>query len=396
LREQYDSQSNIATSTANHEDIQRFRLRLNADFKLAGGWFGGVQLQTNNASDSANQTFGPAYSNYGIYISRAFFGWQNDWFTAIGGKQPNPFYTTDLVWDPDINPDGISESLSIDKLFAGSSVEQAAGYSKDGKAVTTSGTKAEYPWSLTLIAGQFVYQDNKDNGVVQDSDSAKTNAWQFVEQLVGTYKVTPDLKFTLAPGFSTYTSGVVTGATDKQPLNNATLTGRDPAVTRDLDVITAPGDVAFNVFGLKTKVLWDFAYNADARDRFTQVLAIPEAEQRGKDSRSWLAGLALGENQKTGDWSVFANYRQVGIASIDPNLNDSDFALSYMDVEGYKLGVAYNVTDFTIAAITWYNAYSMGGLRGGDATTVPGSIFTANLANASAVQVLQLDFNIKF
>src|SRR5947207_668219 len=35
----------------------RFRLRLNADFKLANNWFGGVQLQTSQNSDSGNQTF---------------------------------------------------------------------------------------------------------------------------------------------------------------------------------------------------------------------------------------------------------------------------------------------------------------------------------------------------
>ena len=68
------------------------------------------------------------------------------------------------------------------------------------------------------------------------------------------------------------------------------------------------------------KVLWDFAYNTEARDRFTHVLAIPEAEQRGTDGRSWLAGFSMGENRKTGDWSFFANYRQVGIASIDPRM----------------------------------------------------------------------------
>ena len=71
---------------------ERIRLRLNADFQLAGGFFGGVQLQTTQNSDSANQTFGDSatgasgFSNYNIYISRAFVGWNaTDWLTLVGG-----------------------------------------------------------------------------------------------------------------------------------------------------------------------------------------------------------------------------------------------------------------------------------------------------------------------
>ena len=55
-------------------DRWRFRLRLNADFKLEGNFFGGVQLATsdNRTADSKNATYTGGYDNYAIYISRAF------------------------------------------------------------------------------------------------------------------------------------------------------------------------------------------------------------------------------------------------------------------------------------------------------------------------------------
>src|ERR1700733_14909770 len=55
----------------------RFRLRLSADFKLEGNFFGGVQLGTgdNRASDTKNATYTGGYDNYNIYITRAFMGW---------------------------------------------------------------------------------------------------------------------------------------------------------------------------------------------------------------------------------------------------------------------------------------------------------------------------------
>ncbi len=41
--------------------------------------------------------------------------------------------------------------------------------------------------------------------------------------------------------------------------------------------------------------------------------------------------------------------------SIDPNLNDTDFALSYLNVQGVKIGVAYNFTDSLVGAVTYYH-----------------------------------------
>jgi polyhydroxyalkanoate synthesis regulator phasin len=93
LRNQYenlDGQTTVNTHGV-QQDRLRFRRRLAADVKLGEHWFGGFGLQTNNAADSANQTFGSAFQNYGIYIDRAYAGWKNDWLMAEGGKFVNPF-----------------------------------------------------------------------------------------------------------------------------------------------------------------------------------------------------------------------------------------------------------------------------------------------------------------
>src|ERR1700751_794102 len=97
-------------------DRWRFRLRLNADFKLEGNFFGGVQLATsdNRASDTKNATYTGGYDNYNIYITRAFMGWNpTPGVTFIAGKQPNPFYTTDMFYDPEIDPTGVVERIDF-------------------------------------------------------------------------------------------------------------------------------------------------------------------------------------------------------------------------------------------------------------------------------------------
>jgi hypothetical protein len=87
------------------------------------------------------------------------------------------------------------------------------------------------------------------------------------------------------------------------------------------------------------------------------------------DNASWLVGLKFGENKKAGDFSLSADYRQVGISSIDPNLNSSNFALSNLNVQGWEFNLAYNLTDFLTAVFTFYYSHALHpNLYGGFAT----------------------------
>ena len=69
-------------------------------------------------ADSKNATYTGGYDLYGIYISRAFMGWApTPGLTFIAGKQANPFYTTDLIYDPEVDPQGLVERIDFAKFF---------------------------------------------------------------------------------------------------------------------------------------------------------------------------------------------------------------------------------------------------------------------------------------
>ena len=418
LRYQYDNVQNQLAAAKNdihdtQQDRERIRLRLGADFTMNGGFFGGVGLQTAQAADSGNQTVNSTsdsasgFGNYNIYISKAYFGWANDWLTAIGGKQANPFYTTDLVWDPDINPVGAVEKIDIIKGF-------------EALSSNSGDIKCEGPFNLSLVAGQLAFSDNKEASTsawagttnLATHDNA-TDCWLFDTQLIGSYKVTPGVKVTVAPGYMTYTNGNTSGINNSVPFNSVTGTnGQISSGQRDLSIITAPGDVSFKVCGLPTKVLWDFAYNVDGSKRATDVLGLtgtgtttvtsqgtspavktvyPVAGHSTRDDIAWLVGAQVGENKKAGDWSVFGNFRQTGIAAVDPNLNDSDFAAGYLNMQGVKVGVNYNLADFCVASVTYYDAWNLrNNVYGGQATG--GNV----IANANSVQLVQVDLSLKF
>ena len=76
------------------------------------------------------------------------------------------------------------------------------------------------------------------------------------------------------------------------------------------------------------------------------------------DNIAWLAGLQVGQNKKKGDWSIKGDFRQVGLGSIDPNLNDSDWGDSFLNQQGIKLQSQYNFTDFVTGSLTYYDTWS--------------------------------------
>jgi Putative porin len=386
-----------------NRDRWRFRLRLNADFKLVGNFFGGVQLSTddNRAADTKNATITGGYDNYSIYISRAFMGWApRPGLTFIAGKQANPFYTTDLVYDPEVDPQGLVERVDFAKFFNMTFGEPVAA---EGKGPPPVPQPPANSLELSLIAGQFVFfNNNADSGNTQ----LKWDSYQFQEQLLARLHIGDNLTFTVAPGFLSFndsSSGGTPGpngtivppvaATGQTFANGGTLNNTlpFPVTQRDLNIILAPGDITYKIFGKPLSLYWDFAYNFTGDQRFNRDYgplfshyfyvgrsATPSFSGRLQpsfsDNSAWLVGLKFGETKKAGDFSVSADYRQVGISSIDPNLNSSNFALSNLNTEGWEFNLAYNFTDFLTAVLTFYYSDALTkNLYGGFATgNVPG------------------------
>jgi polyhydroxyalkanoate synthesis regulator phasin len=135
----------------------RFRLRLDADFKLADNFFGGVQLTTsdNRGGTTTNATYTGGIDNYNIYISRAFMGWSPiNGLAFVIGKQNNPFYTTELNWASDVGLTGLVERVDFHRLFGWSDGGEPADYAKEGVTPPLR-TLSGFPLELSLIAGQL-------------------------------------------------------------------------------------------------------------------------------------------------------------------------------------------------------------------------------------------------
>lgn len=117
LRLRYEPFFGGTLSYARHRE--RFRARFNINAKFSDELRGGLRIATGNELDpiSTNQTMTSFFQRKPIAIDRAFLTYRPKWLkplTLTGGKFGITWYRTQLTFDSDLNPEGISETLSFD------------------------------------------------------------------------------------------------------------------------------------------------------------------------------------------------------------------------------------------------------------------------------------------
>jgi hypothetical protein len=171
-----------------------------------------------------------------------------------------------------------------------------------------------------------------------------------------------------------------------------------------------PGEIAFKLGKIPVSLYWDLSYNLNGNDRFNTVYGplfnnvfyrrgsttpvfFNRASPSFTDKFAWLVGLRVGQNKKAGDLGGLVDFRQLGIAAVDPNINTDDFANSFLNMQGFRVNVAYNITDFLVLSFTGWFAWNLvPNLYGGYATTP--SPFP--IANVNAAQTFAVDLALKF
>jgi len=364
----------------------RFRLLIGTRFTLTDGVFGGVELSTGNAgnanaagfSSNANDrynTIGQRSGDYSLLLSKAYVGWHaTPEITVIGGRQSVPFYSTEMVWDSDVRLDGVTEKVNLGKLLG----------LGDGL-------------SLNFVSGQFLMGNNQSFTAYQGGNNGHENqdGWMYQSQL----QVSADLggaKLTIAPGVL-WANGADAAAISNGNLGLGDAVTPGPGTTNylnNLAVLLVPGDVSFDLAGVKAKFLWDFAYNFGAtanaeNSRLTGNTAAPGDQSSTQDRMAWLLGFQLGQNKHKGDFSAFANYRELGSGAIQGAFTDSDFALGRLNQRGFQIGVAYSLTNSTKLSAKYSVSSNI------DQEGVGGNSQAA-FSDLNSTQLVTVDLGVKF
>jgi hypothetical protein len=366
----------------------RYRLRFGVKGDLYDNFFYGIRLATNpNYDRSGNVTFGhsDAAGPFGkdqslLAIDQVFLGWKpNEDFTLTGGQMPNPLYTTNLVWDDNLNPTGAAEQW--DHTF------------QDNLEVFAT-------------AGQYVYQAASGNGITNTIGGSSNfpNTFMYAEQIGFKYKFDDNTSFKAAATMYSYSGTESTSATtvaglySSSPLNltganqspsffNGPFVGAASAPTtnisgiNDLLVLETPMEFDFKAWGVPMRVFGDFAYNFEASARADAARGAIEAINgtastgnvgvtgtgtvagnnalvnsptfqgvltSGKgllDQAAYQIGYEAGALKKKGDWQTRLYWQSTGYYAVDPNLIDADIFNAATNMQGVVVSASYNWTD---------------------------------------------------
>lgn len=387
----------------------RYRLRLGLRGVLMDDWFFGLRLETSTNPRSTNVTFGGDSSNGpfaknddSINVGQAYFGYKGiKEVTLTVGRMPNPFVTTSMTWDPDINPEGVAEQWKHTfKISLGSGETQAASVastSKDGKNMVTSGTVSE-PRSITIDLfanfAQFVYDDENPENAVGPGPSGvpKTDAYMLGWQIGAKVNFTKTAYLQLAPTIYNYTGNGDTfnkhfsGDPDFiDPVDGRT--SRNQTGINSLLVFDMPGEFGWTIGELPMRIFGDFAVNLDSDER----AAAAGHPDKGDNRYAYQIGLGIGKLKAKHDWQADFFWQHVDQFAVDPNLVDSDLYDSRVNMEGVAVRLGYAVTDAITANLTYGYGWQIDEDLG---TGGVGDAFTLNPLRK--YQIFQADLSVKF
>jgi hypothetical protein len=386
----------------------RYRLRLGLRGTLADDWFFGLRLETSSNPRSTNVTIGDEASggpfskgSDGLNVGQAYLGYKGfrD-ITLTAGRMQNPLVTTSMLWDADINPEGLAEQWkhTFSLSFGGGQTTSAADYSKDGKsvaAVTSEPTKM----TIDLFANfaQFIYDDSNPEdpvgprSVVGGNKVPNTDALLLAWQVGAKFNFTKDIYFQFAPTLYNYTgngdSFNVHFVGDPNFRVGAATVSPNQTGINSLMIFDMPAEFGWKFGEIPMRAFADFAVNLEGDERARAAGHPTKGDQR----YAYQIGLGIGKIKQKHDWSLEAFYQHVEQFAVDPNLVDSDLYDSRVNMEGFAVRGGYAISD----AVTFNLTY-------GYVSQIDRDLGTGGVGDAFSInplkkyQIFQADLNVKF
>lgn len=369
-----DRYSDIKNTT---EDRNRLRVRgrLGADLKVNDWLTGGLRMTTGQLTSpvSPNQTQQVAEGKYSFALDRAYLKAQpKDWLTVTGGRFSNPFFYTDMVFDPDLAFDGVAATFTPIINDAWSSFTTVGAFPiEDIESSDTN--KAKSKWLYSMQTGIKWQSANKSSIklALAYHDFSNIEGQANSTALPGAYDGTiPAFR---QKGNNTFdiNNGII-GSTAKYALASkfelVNLTGQVDLLTFDPVHVTMTGDYVRNI-------------GFDAKEVFKHT-----GKDNGNENEGYQVRLDVGSNSfngpswmevKPNDWQVSLGYKRIEADAVLDGFNDSDFHLGGTDTKGWLLGANYGIDKNAWLSARYFSADSIIGLP-------------------LAIDVLLLDFNAKF
>jgi polyhydroxyalkanoate synthesis regulator phasin len=343
-------------NTAEDRLRMRARARLGVEVRIADEVKAAIRASTGNLRDpvSTNQTLGNTGARYQFGVEQAYVRWdhrgsrQYPWISLQGGRTPNPWLSTDLVWDGDLSFEGISATY---------------------RQGVSSADPARRQMFLTL--GGFP---------LQEVELSSKDKWLLGAQL--------GVDWTFAGGARLRFAGAI--------YDYRNIVGQRNALDSTLLDFTAPqflqkGNTLFDIRNDTDTSTNLYALAADYRD--VDVLAVVELPLAGNTRLGFTAdfvknigydesevmartgalvpgrtrgyqgelSLAHGTAYMRGGWRAFLGYRYLERDAVLDAFTDSDFHGGGTDAKGFFLGGDLGLSDNTWLRLRYLSANEIDG-----------------------------------
>lgn len=381
--------SNGLPSANTREDRERLRLRarLGVLARVNEHWGVGLRLGTGSTGSgpvSTSQTLGQNGSTYGVVIDRAYLRYEpGQWLSASAGRIPNPFYSTNLVWNDDLNFEGVAATVRYPDLrrfepfvtlgYFPLRESSPPATSERSFAGAQTGFSAKITGDWAWRFGLAYYHFSRLEGRVEN-DFAELDTLGY-----GRYEYPASLR---QRGNTLFRTNSITDAS-----------------TTNLWGLASK----FKVQNLTTSLDWG------AFDPFHVVLTADVVRNSGFDrdeifartghriedgsNRGYQVRLSAGNPivRASRDWQVYFGYRKLGSDAVLDAFTDTDFGLGGTNSKGFFVGATVGLLYDATLSLRYLAARSI------DSPTLRRDSSTGAIARDEfRADVLQLDLNARF
>jgi hypothetical protein len=368
LRLRLDERARRGAGTVDRTQ-NRLRLRVGADIQMPHDVRAVMRLASGTGEQvSENQTYDNLGTEKGIWIDQAYGKWSPK-FEETGkaflqaGKMAMPLwqaYSDDLVYDPDLNPEGFGEGVEY-------------GFKDAGLTLFANG--------LQMVAKEGGSTSGKSSWLFsQQAGVDKTLPWESRLRVAAAYHAWSD------ENRVPFTPGVV------QDGNARTTTAAGTGILIDrFGVGQLTAELKTKVMSLPLSVQGSFIRNFRADPGRLQAAGACAAGWSCPMARDgYQAGFILGEAKKAGTWEAAYFRKYVESEATVADISDSDFGDGGINIQGHIVWLGYSPYEWlNFRAKAFFTQQIDSNFV---STKVPGSLN----GDRKAVNRVQLDAMIKF
>lgn len=333
----------------------QIRMRLAVNAKVNNSVNAGIRISTGNTRNpvSTNQTLGNTGNRYDTVIDRAYLKYTDvnndgyEWLDLWGGRIPNPWFNTDLIWDSDLSFEGISGTARYN--FAGG--DSLYDLTETNKEIfLTMGVfplqefrrTSNDPFLLGAQIGGSVEFQNQSSFKV----AASYFYYDDIQGDLAPVGVNPnDIN---EPEFFQYGNSLF-DISDQNDLNTFLF-----GYASDFEILGLTAQLGLSTFApYRLTLTGEYVENIGYENSSVQRRLNDPDYQKETTGYQMRVDFGWPSAKIAGNWKIYAAYKHLERDAVFGAFTDSDFHGGGTDAEGFILGADYGLFKNTWLSFRW-------------------------------------------